>query len=364
VARWTFTEVGTASPATYTVELNPMDGGSPARTRNVYVANTGGPGGSPIVQGGRLEVQYINFSGWILSQAMYQAFDTWAKKNTVIEIVDDLNRQFIGQFVEFSPQRIRSAPMPWRHSYTAKFVVGGLVPQGATGNSTTRVYFAKDDFARTAGGTIASSLGIEPLSSQTWQNNTAFTTASNQLVFSGGVGYVFRTDSVSPCDWYATSGVPVITTGDVIVSMQVTFTQLTSGTVGIYARNGLPNPTVSGNATAINGGGYLLEIQPSSGKMFLSRFGVLQIASAPLPAMVANDVWVLAMRCNGTKIACYFYKYAGANYDPTYAGSRIPSKPIITVTDTAYANPGYAGMATFGHQSAALKMRYFNVRSI
>lgn len=119
--RWIFKEV--VSGVTYTLPMNPNQGGTPTRQRQIYLGTTSGPGGKTIVQSGRLQPSQMTFSGLTLTQEHYEKLDEWASKNTLIEIEDDLARKFRGIFITFNPERVRNATRPWRHRFQATFIV-------------------------------------------------------------------------------------------------------------------------------------------------------------------------------------------------------------------------------------------------
>lgn len=348
VQRWVFTEIGGLNE-TYTVAINPNSGGSPASRRNTYLAQAAGPGGIPIVQSGRLEVQELQFSGDILSQAHYLAMDRWAKKNSTIQIVDDLSRTYVGIFTDFTPQRVRTASNFWKHTFSAVFTVAALAPQGVAGGTSASLFYAKDNFDRAPAGdnsSIASINGIfgnELLSGQPWINSTSITNAYNNINYTAGatpVGYAYRAQDVAHTN-YCYTGVKVVQNGDLIISANLYIKNTTGGHVGLYARN---QSTTPGNGDA--GGGYIAEIFPNTNQIQLAKIGGgVAFATKTLSYSVQlYQTYTMALRLYGTSLALYFYVASGA--DPFYSTGFPATDPELQVTDATYSNPGYCGFTT------------------
>jgi hypothetical protein len=118
VVRWQFFDpVGSV---TYQFELNPNDGGSPSYDKRINYENTSAPDGKTLIFEGRDEVQKLEWSGVILTQAHYDAYVTWWEKRRQIKVTDDFGRQFWIYLTSFKPtRRIRGQRVyPWRHDYS------------------------------------------------------------------------------------------------------------------------------------------------------------------------------------------------------------------------------------------------------
>lgn len=123
VVRWKFDDVWHKGPVPYswTVEINPSDGGSPEVQKSLTVSQNLGPRRGAIVQEGHQGIPTIQFSGSILTQAHYETFEFWFSKRVLLDLTDDLGRIFRGIFSSFQPTRTRRAFNPWYHTYTAEF---------------------------------------------------------------------------------------------------------------------------------------------------------------------------------------------------------------------------------------------------
>ena len=115
LVRWTFTD--TATSDTYTFEVNPNTGGSPTYPKQFNYQATAAPDGKTLIFEGRDQPQKIEFSGTLTEQSQYDAFATWWKKRSQIELVDDLGRTFTIIIENFTPTRKRNAIKPWMHDY-------------------------------------------------------------------------------------------------------------------------------------------------------------------------------------------------------------------------------------------------------
>lgn len=129
VRKWSFYDYWNsgATPYLYQWEVNPNDGGSPEITKNMTFAAGVGPNRMNIVQEGQTTAPVIAFSGIILTQDHYEAMELWFDKRILIELIDDLNRQFYGVFSKWSPKRTRRARNPWYHTYSAEFTVTAYI---------------------------------------------------------------------------------------------------------------------------------------------------------------------------------------------------------------------------------------------
>lgn len=119
--RWTITDPGTGITETFL--MNPDAGGSPSRKRTFTYQATAGVGGTTLVFEGRPEVQTLEFSGTLLTEAQYEFLDGCLDKANQVLLVDDLGRSFWVVFSEFSPTRVRAAHSPWKHTYTLRAII-------------------------------------------------------------------------------------------------------------------------------------------------------------------------------------------------------------------------------------------------
>lgn len=122
VVKWIFEDYweAAAPPYSYTMAINPNDGGSPQVTKNMNVMANAGPNRMNLVQEGQSEVPTMDFSGIILDQAEYEAMEIWYDKRILIKITDDLGRQFYGIFNKWAPKRERRGGNFWYHTYDAE----------------------------------------------------------------------------------------------------------------------------------------------------------------------------------------------------------------------------------------------------
>jgi hypothetical protein len=127
VTRWTFDDIDEVgpSPYTYTVAINPNEGGSPTVEKTLAITSNTGPNRGAIVQEGQSSPPQMQFSGVILVQEHFEALEAWFDRRILIEITDDLGRKFRGVFSGWAPQRIRRAFNPWYHQYQATFTILG-----------------------------------------------------------------------------------------------------------------------------------------------------------------------------------------------------------------------------------------------
>lgn len=125
VVRWRFTDVYNSGPApyTYTFDINPNTGGSPAGEKTITTSYSLGPNNQTVLQEGHFTVPDLTFSGVILSRHHYETLEFWFSKRVLLRLDDDLGRIFTGVFAKFTPKRERRASNPWYHTYDADFLV-------------------------------------------------------------------------------------------------------------------------------------------------------------------------------------------------------------------------------------------------
>lgn len=114
VVRWQFTDTVTSD--SYTFEINPKEGGSPAYQRNLQSQRT--TSGALLIMEGTQQPQTLQFNGTILTQSHYEAFDSWSRNRHILQLTDDLGRSFNVLITDWSPSRVYSAHFPWKHTYT------------------------------------------------------------------------------------------------------------------------------------------------------------------------------------------------------------------------------------------------------
>lgn len=119
--RWTFYD--TVTTETYTFEINPNDGGTPAYVKHVTYVNTTAPDGKALMFEGAREAQVLEFAGTILYETQMTAMRTWWDKEHQLLLTDDLGRQFHIIITDFTPKRVRNAQRPWKHTFTVKATV-------------------------------------------------------------------------------------------------------------------------------------------------------------------------------------------------------------------------------------------------
>jgi hypothetical protein len=121
VTRWSFYDPFTTD--TYTFEINPNDGGSRQFKRNFVFQATAAADGKTLVFEGRADPQTVDFSGTLLTEDQFNAFQTWWEKRNQILMTDDLGRTSWIVIQEFQPKRVRAVQWPWKHTYTVKATV-------------------------------------------------------------------------------------------------------------------------------------------------------------------------------------------------------------------------------------------------
>lgn len=121
VNRWTFYDP--TDDSSYQFEINPNQGGTPTLTRNIKYQSSSGVNGSPILFQGRDSLSQVQVSGVIRERSHLEAMQEWYSKQRVVQITDDLLREFSVFITGFSANRKRSAAYPWKHDYTLNYVI-------------------------------------------------------------------------------------------------------------------------------------------------------------------------------------------------------------------------------------------------
>ena len=119
VVHWKFTDP--VSLEEYEFEMNPGSGGVPDQERkSVYSERRLD---NKIVQFELPEdARETQFTGTLLTEAQYVAFEAWARKRSPFILTDDLGREYGIIAVGFEPRRERRSSAPWYHTYTFKYV--------------------------------------------------------------------------------------------------------------------------------------------------------------------------------------------------------------------------------------------------
>jgi hypothetical protein len=121
VVRWTFYDP--VDLETYTLHLNPREGGNPQHRKRINYQNTSAPGGMTLIFEGQDEVRELTWDGVILEQAHYDALYAWWDKRRQILLTDDLGRQYWIYIISFEPKRVRAAHHPNKHEYSMKALI-------------------------------------------------------------------------------------------------------------------------------------------------------------------------------------------------------------------------------------------------
>jgi hypothetical protein len=121
VTRWTIYDPTNATTTAF--EVNPSEGGTPARKKTITYQNTSAPNGKVIVFEGRDEPQAIKFSGTILYESQYTQFLNWFNTRHQVLLTDDLNRQYWIYITSFDATRQRAVQHPWKHSYNIEATI-------------------------------------------------------------------------------------------------------------------------------------------------------------------------------------------------------------------------------------------------
>ena len=111
---WTFYD-GTT---TYSLPVNPESASMPSLTKTISKQNTAA--GAQILYEGRQEPKKISFSGVILLEEHFRAFQDWAVKGKQIRITDDLGQSDWVFLKSFSPMGRNSTDFPWLLDYSVE----------------------------------------------------------------------------------------------------------------------------------------------------------------------------------------------------------------------------------------------------
>lgn len=121
VVRWTLFDP--IEVTTYTMQINPREGGTPTRKKNFAYQNTSAPDGKTIMFEGRDDPQTLEWTGVILLEQHLYDLETWFLKRRQVQLTDDLGRQYWIYITEYTPKRIRAHTYPWKHEYSMKATI-------------------------------------------------------------------------------------------------------------------------------------------------------------------------------------------------------------------------------------------------
>ena len=121
LVRWTFDDPTTLE--SYTMEINPNDGGSPTYAKGITINSTSAPDGQAIIFEGQDSTQTFEVRGILLTEEQYNALVTWYQKRHQVMVTDDLERQFYIYITGLEFRRKRAIHYPWKHEYTLKYLI-------------------------------------------------------------------------------------------------------------------------------------------------------------------------------------------------------------------------------------------------
>lgn len=130
VLRWVFHDPSV--PETYTVPLNPNAMSSPFREKKIEVQVTTAVDGQSLLTEGNPAPKDWQWSGTLLTEAHYKALLKWSQKNVRTYITDHYGRRLTVYWRGFDPEPRRSGAYPWRHQYTVRCIVIGILDSDGT----------------------------------------------------------------------------------------------------------------------------------------------------------------------------------------------------------------------------------------
>lgn len=117
VNKWIFTDISLATPETYTFEINPLEGSAPSYRKNIETSATTAPDGATLLFEGNDQPRKFDLSGSLVSQEQHDALVEWFQKRVVIQVTDDLLRDFNIYIESLDLSRRRATNHPWSHSW-------------------------------------------------------------------------------------------------------------------------------------------------------------------------------------------------------------------------------------------------------
>jgi hypothetical protein len=100
-----------------------LDADSPPIAKRLIYEHTVAADGALLFSEGNDEAREITISGTLLTETQYLAFVAWAKKRYILELADDLDREWDVYVKTWSAKRKRSYVFPWRHEWTMTLLV-------------------------------------------------------------------------------------------------------------------------------------------------------------------------------------------------------------------------------------------------
>jgi hypothetical protein len=119
---WTLTDNSTATPVTYSFEVNPKQFELPGRTSKLTQSATTAPNGQTIVSQGVDEVARGSFTGSIRTEAQFNNVRTWVDKWYPLTLTDDQGSPWEVIVQNYKLQRVKTANNQWRYEYTLEFL--------------------------------------------------------------------------------------------------------------------------------------------------------------------------------------------------------------------------------------------------
>jgi hypothetical protein len=121
VKRWIFRDYSV--PEEWTVDISPVDMGSPFGERNITIRSTSAKNGQALLFEGVRVPPTWEFSGSILDEAHYAELLRWSQKPNRIEIEDHFGRKVEGIIQSFTPRPQRSPSLYFKHEYSMTVLV-------------------------------------------------------------------------------------------------------------------------------------------------------------------------------------------------------------------------------------------------
>ncbi len=105
----------------YQLMVNPDTATMPSIKRTVTARPT--CSGRQVTYEGKPSIPEISFSGVILEEAQFRAFEEWVSLRKLVRITDDLGMKYWVYLKNFSPQRQKVTEYPWYHTYSVSGVL-------------------------------------------------------------------------------------------------------------------------------------------------------------------------------------------------------------------------------------------------
>lgn len=121
VVRWQFYDP--VEDETWTVPMNPSEGGTPGVEKNLSSKPTTAPDGAPILTEGQDAPKTFEVKGTILEEDHLTTLKDWVNRRHAIQITDDLGRVLQVYLQTLTAERQRAAQYRWKHTFTLKGIV-------------------------------------------------------------------------------------------------------------------------------------------------------------------------------------------------------------------------------------------------